>query len=229
MALLIEDDPSKRGLGADGDSPTAAARAPASARDSIRSAITSQRFIGLYASCFICSFGLFVPFVHLVPYAIDHGVPRSAAVLLLGVVGVGSTAGRFFLGGLADRIGRRRALLATFAAMALVMGLWACSTGLGPLVAFALAYGALYGGLVALLPALVMDDFGGRYVGGIIGVLYTSVAVGTLIGPSAAGFAFDRSHSYTIAILASAGANAVAAAIVAATSARGTSTVPATE
>ena len=32
MALLIEDDPSKRGLGADGDPPTAAARAPASAR-----------------------------------------------------------------------------------------------------------------------------------------------------------------------------------------------------
>jgi MFS transporter, OFA family, oxalate/formate antiporter len=60
-------------------------------------------------------------------------------------------------------------------------------------------------------------------------VLYTSVAVGTLIGPSAAGFAFDRSHSYTIAILASAGANAVAASIVAATSARGTSMVPATE
>jgi hypothetical protein len=28
-------------------------------------------------------------------------------VLLLGVIGVGSTAGRFFLGGLADRLGRQ--------------------------------------------------------------------------------------------------------------------------
>jgi MFS family permease len=111
--------------------------------------------------------------------------------------------------------------------MTLAMGLWACSTGLWPLVAFALASGGLYGGLVALLPALVMDDFGGRHVSGIIGVLYTSVAVGTLIGPGAAGFAFDRSHSYTIAILASAGANAIAAVIVAATGARTTSTVPA--
>ena len=46
-----------------------------------------------------------MPFVHLVPYARDHGVEPSMAVLLLGVIGVGSTAGRFFLGGLADRMG----------------------------------------------------------------------------------------------------------------------------
>jgi len=219
MALLIDPD-------GDPFEPDAGAARISGA--SVTDAITSRRFIGLYIACLVCSFGLFVPFVHLVPYAIDHGVPRSAAVLLLGVVGIGSTAGRFFLGGLADRMGRRHALLATFAAMALAMGLWACSTGLWPLVTFALAYGALYGGLVALLPALVMDDFGGRHVSGIIGVLYTSVAVGTLIGPSAAGFAFDRSHSYTIAIVSSAGANAIAAAIVAATSARTTSTLPAT-
>ena len=59
-----------------------------------------------------------------------------------------------------------------------------------------------------------MDYFGGRNVSGIIGILYTSVAFGTLIGPSAAGFAFDLSHSYTLPILASAGANIVAAIIV---------------
>jgi len=34
----------------------------------------------------------------------DHGVPQSSAVLLLGVIGVGRTAGRFFLDGLADRM-----------------------------------------------------------------------------------------------------------------------------
>ncbi|MEA2777588.1 MAG: hypothetical protein QOF90_2994, partial [Acetobacteraceae bacterium] len=65
-----------------------------------------------------------------------------------------------------------------------------------------------------VLPALVMDYFGGRNVSGIIGVLYTSVAFGTLIGPSAAGFAFDVSHSYTLPILASAAGNIVAACIM---------------
>jgi MFS family permease len=77
--------------------------------------------------------------------------------------------------------------------------------------------GVFYGGWVAVLPAVVMDYFGGRNVSGIIGILYTSVAFGTLIGPSAAGFAFDLSHSYTLPILASAAANIVAAVIVVAT------------
>ena len=63
-----------------------------------------------------------------------------------------------------------------------------------------------------------MDYFGGRNVSGIIGMLYTSVAFGTLIGPTAAGFAFDLSGSYTLPILASAGANIIAALIVATTS-----------
>ena len=184
----------------------------------MRAAIGSRRFAGLYAACLICSFGLFVPFVHLVPYALDHGVAPSAAVLLLGVIGVGSTAGRFFLGGLADRMGRQRALLAMFMGMALALAVWAISTGLWALAAFAFAYGMFYGGFVAVLPALVMDYFGGRNVSGIIGILYTSVAFGTLIGPSAAGFAFDLSHSYTLPILASVGANIIAAGIMAATS-----------
>ena len=120
MAMLIEDDPGRRGLGVDGDHPpTVAARAQASASDSIGSAITSRRFIGLYASCFICSFGLFVPFVHLVPYALDYGITSSAAVLLVGAIGVGSTAGRFLLGGLADRLGRPLSFLIMFVGMGL--------------------------------------------------------------------------------------------------------------
>ena len=62
-----------------------------------------------------------------------------------------------------------------------------------------------------------MDYFGGRNVSGTIGILYTSVAFGTLIGPSAAGLAFDVTQSYTVPILASVCANIIAAVIVAST------------
>src|SRR5207253_6484159 len=134
----------------------------------------------------------------------------------LAVIGVGSTAGRFFLGGLADRMGRELSLLLMFIGMALALAMWAISTTVWPLVVFALVFGVFYGGWVAVLPAVVMDYFGGRNVSGIIGILYTSVAFGTLIGPSAAGFAFDLTHNYTLPILASAAANGVAALIVAA-------------
>jgi MFS family permease len=156
-----------------------------------------------------------VPFVHLVPYALDHGVPQPLAVLLLGAIGVGSTVGRVFLGSLADQIGRRSSLLAMFVGMAVALAVWAFSADVWTLADFAFGYGVFYGGWVAILPAVVMDYFGGRNVSGIIGILYTSVAFGTLVGPSAAGFAFDVSHSYTLPIVASVCANMIAAAIVA--------------
>jgi OFA family oxalate/formate antiporter-like MFS transporter len=214
MALLIEDDPRDRGLAPDGgpsqSDPQAAMQPPGA---SVGQAIRSPLFAGLYAACLICSLGVFVPFVHLVPYALDHGVAQPSAVLLLGTIGVGSTIGRFFLGGLTDRIDRRFALAVMFVGMALALAVWLFSTNVWSLAAFAFVYGVFYGGWVAILPALVMDYFGGRNVSGIIGVLYTSVAFGTLIGPSAAGFGFDLTHSYTLPILAGICANVVAAGI----------------
>ncbi|RRH89878.1 MFS transporter [Variovorax beijingensis] len=218
MALLIEDDPRHRGLGPDGDPPQPQAPSAVPAGFTVRDAISSRRFAGLYAACLISSFGLFVPFVHLVPYALDHGLPAGSAVLLLGAIGIGSTAGRFFLGGLADRLGRQLALPLMSAGMALSLVVWAVSSGFWGLAVFAFAYGVFYGGFVALLPALVMDYFGGRSIGAILGVLYTSVAFGTLVGPSAAGFAFDISRSYMLPILASIGANLVAAGVLVAMS-----------
>ncbi|KVC33427.1 MFS transporter permease [Burkholderia pseudomultivorans] len=241
MSLLIENDPRGRGLLPDGDvaDRTAAgawpsphdrgprapsrdvpARRPAvapAAGATVREAVMSRPFASLYAACLVCSFGVFVPFVHLVPYALDHGVAPAAAVLLLGAIGVGSTAGRFFLGGLADRFGRRASLLAMFAGMAVALVAWAGAGTVATLAAFALVFGVFYGGWVAVLPAVVMDAFGGRNVSAIIGVLYTSVAFGTLIGPAAAGFIYDAGGGYLVPILASAAANAIACAIVATT------------
>ncbi|AXF19493.1 MFS transporter [Burkholderia pyrrocinia] len=223
MSLLIENDPRRRGLLPDGDggrnagASAAGAGATVHAGATVREAVTSRPFASLYAACLVCSFGVFVPFVHLVPYALDHGVAPSTAVLLLGAIGVGSTAGRFFLGGLADRFGRRASLLAMFAGMAVALVAWAGAGTVATLAAFALVFGVFYGGWVAVLPAVVMDYFGGRNVSAIIGILYTSVAFGTLIGPAAAGFIYDAGGGYLVPILASAAANAIAFAIVATT------------
>ncbi len=146
LAMLIENDPRDRGLWPDGDLGQPGASSVQQEGMSVRDAVRSRRFLGLYVSCLICSFGVFVPFVHLVPYARDHGVAPSSAVLLLGVIGVGSTAGRFILGSLADRMGREFSLLLMFAGMALALATWAISAGVWSLAAFAFAYGVFYGG-----------------------------------------------------------------------------------
>lgn len=219
MSCFLLSDPRDRGTGPDGDpleslpesSDGTTARPSASAAEAVR----TRQFAGLYAACLLSAFGVFVPFVHLVPYAIDHRIGQGSAVLLLGAIGVGSTAGRFFLGGLADRMGRQPFLVVMYVGMAVSLAIWIAATAFWGLVVFALLFGLFYGGWVAILPAVVMDCFGGRNVSAIIGILYTSVAIGTLIGPSAAGFAFDVRGSYTLPIAASVIANVAAAAIAA--------------
>ena len=104
-----------------------------------------------------------------------------------------------------------------FLGMGASFGVWLVAASLSPLLVFAAVFGLFYGGFVALAPAVVVDYFGGRSASSIIGILYTSVAFGTLVGPSAAGFAFDVSHSYTLPIIVSIAANFIAAAILAAT------------
>src|SRR5262249_45813148 len=195
MALLIANDPRERGLGPDGDPvrPETVAAPPAGA--TLREAVASWRFIALYAPCLACSFGVFLPFVHLSPYAVDQGIAQSSAVLLVSAIGIGSTIGRFLLGGLADRLGPARTLVATYLVMACALVVWLTSTTFWPLAAFGFIFGSAYGGWVALLPPVATEYFGSRNISGVIGILYTSAGIGTLLGPSAAGFAFDLSHS----------------------------------
>lgn len=216
-AFVMEDDPAARKQHPDGEPAETAAPSNLHAGLSVREAVRTGQFRGLYIACLIGSLGVFVPFVHLVPYATDHGISTPAAVWLLGAIGLGSTIGRFFLGSIADRIGRERFLVGMYLGMAASLVIWGSSGTLAMLAVFAVVFGLFYGGWVAILPAVVADLFGARNVGAIIGVLYTSVAIGTLIGPSSAGFVYDLSHSYFLSIAASAASSAVAAAVTIAT------------
>lgn len=216
-AALLENDPRARGLAPDGDAPPPDAKG-AGTRPApglrLGEAVRTRSFRLMYMAALCTAFAVFVPFVHLVPYAMDHGVPKSSAVLLLGAIGVGSTLGRFALGWVMDRWGRSRALVAMHAALALVFAGWLLADGFAALVLFALCYGTVYGGWVAVLPAVVMDQFGGRQVSSIIGTLYTAAALGTLIGPSLTGLAFDLQHSYVVPIAVGVVLNVVAALIL---------------
>lgn len=212
-ARLIVDHPQTRALGPDGDPAPLPTATPPKPGLTTREAIRTPRFIGMYVACLLCAIGIFVPFVHLVPYAQDHQIASAQAVLLLGLVGVGSTAARFFLGGVADRMGRDAFQIVMYIGMAASLGVWAIARDFWSLAAFATLFGLIYGGWVAILPAVVADHFGARHVGAILGTLYTSAALGTLLGPTAAGFAFDVSHSYVMPIAICAVANVLAAGV----------------
>jgi MFS family permease len=207
---LIEAAPTARGLGPDGD-PAAGPGQPALGL-TVAETLRQPLYWALYGCCASVGFAIFVPFVHLVPYAQDHGIARGAAIALFTLLGVGSTVGRFVLGGPADRFGRRRSLALLFLGMAVMQVWWLGAERFWSLAVYALTFGTCYGGFVALIPALTVDYFGGRSAGGIIGILYTSVALGILAGPPLAGLAFDLTGSYAVPITVGALCSLVAAA-----------------
>ncbi len=210
-ALMIEHSPHARGLQPDGGAKSAAtSERHSSPGIAVRDALRSRPYWLLYAAVVATGLGLFIPFAHLAPYARDHGLSRTQGALLIGMIGVGSTAGRLLLGGAADRVGRRAALGGTFAAMAGSLLLWLAATEAWSLIVFALLFGTAYGGFVALVPALAVDYFGPRNAGGIIGLLYTGAGLGALVGPTLAGAIYDARESYTLPILMGVAMNLVA-------------------
>ena len=163
-------------------------------------ALRSREFRWLYLSALLASPSMFVPFAHVSAAARDLGIGDGRAVGLVGLIGVGSLAGRFAIGALADRIGRPLTLALAQSSLGLSFLLWYGAGGYPAMAGFALWMGLSYGGIVSLLPALCMDLFGARAVASVIGSLYTGAALGNLVGPWAAGAVFDRSGSYAAVV-----------------------------
>ena len=177
-------------------------------------ALKTTPFWLLFLSLMLSCTGLFVPMVHLGPYATDAGYTEAQGVALVSLIGVGSLVGRFTIGAPADRIGRLPSLCLMYAGLGIMFFLWAVASAYWVLVVFAIVFGVCYGAYVALLPTIVMDLYGPRSVSGIIGCLYTGCGLGTLVGPWLAGVAYDAVGSYQLPILAGAAFSVGAAACV---------------
>jgi len=169
---------------------------------SLSEALRSRNFWWLYLAVVTAGPTMFIPFAHVSASARDLGIADARAVGLVGLIGIGSLVGRFAIGALADRLGRTLTLAVAQASMGLAYLLWNAAGGYAALAVFALWFGLSYGGIVSLLPAICMDLFGARAVAGILGTLYTGAAAGNLLGPVAAGAAFDRTGSYAAVVWA---------------------------
>ncbi len=183
-----------------------AAPAPAgggAAGSSLADALRDRQYRLLYLATALLGIPLFVPFVYLPSYAEERGVDPVLAAGLVGAIGTASVVGRLALGALAAPLGLLRVFRGCFIAIALSFVLWwAAGASYPVLLAFAVVLGVGYGGYVALAPAVVAARFGVERLGALLGVLYTSAAVGSAVGPPAAGAVIDAG-GYEPAIVAS--------------------------
>jgi MFS family permease len=134
--------------------------------------------------------------VHVVINAIGLGVaPATAATIMTAIGGMG-VVGRVGVGTLADRFGSRRLLTVQFILLALSMFWLALARDAWAIVAFGLAFGFSYGGIVPLYSHIVATLFGLRAHGAILGTITFSVGIGSAIGPVFTGYCYDVLGSY---------------------------------
>lgn len=214
-AGVIENDPGARGLAADGGVAGGPQTGMPIANEYLRPILRSRPFVLFYCASAILSVPVFIPFVHLVASAEDLGIGRAHAVAILGLIGLGSTAGRFIVGGFADRLGRRRALIGMLGGIGVAYLAWLVATGAAMLSLFALIFGVCYGAYVALSPALLADYFSGPKLSSVIGMQYTAAGLGSIVGPVLAGYLFDVTGRYTLALLVAIICSVIACALVA--------------
>jgi MFS family permease len=214
-APVMRREPRSMGLRPDGDTATAA---PPAARQpggwSLGDAMGTRAF-WLIAAAFTATWlAVFIPLVHLVPFARDLGYNAGTGAWLVSALGAGAVGGRLVMGPVSDRIGRKPAIVTAMVIQALAFLGFASVQGLDALVVTSVAFGYSYGTISALFPAIVGDFFGPDHAGSLVGFLFMLAGSLAAWGPLIAGLVYDATGGYGLIFHTAAAANVLAAGLV---------------
>jgi sugar phosphate permease len=206
--LMSKTTPEASGLRPDGEPAGREGAGPEAVREkrasvSLRPVLTDPRFWLLAVCNGVATAALMMTFVHAVAYAVGNQIGKFEAAAALGIVGLTSSAGKFFFGWLCDRVADAKYVAALgFFVMAIGMGLLMRADTAAILYLFAVTFGIGYGSMAPLMPYLTADRFGRQVLGSAYGMLIFFVAgVGGSIGPVIGGAIYDRTGSYANAWL----------------------------
>ena len=175
---------------------------PPPARDHMSRVARTPAFQWFFLSSLLFSVSLFTAFAFVVEFAGDDGVSDGAAALLVGIIGASSVVGRVGMAPLIARLGSVRMMQVCLAFQPVAFAVWLVAGGsYGLLIAFALLLGVAYGGYVALVPEVSAHLFGVVGLGGVVGMMFVSSALGGLIGPPLSGFLADGFDGHEVPIV----------------------------
>lgn len=215
-ASFIVRDPEKMGLHPDGQPPLilpSGASPPVISPDDDWTLATAKRTTAFWLLNVIFTLTwlvVFMPMVHIVPFAVDLGIPQFRAAMTISVIGFAGFAGRLAIGTISDYFGRVPTLGLCFLLQALAFFGFTFSTGLSLLYPAAAVFGFSYGGVTALFPAIIGDFFGRMAVGAIVGFIFALAGSPAAFGPLIAGYIYTATHSYNAAFIMSATLNIMA-------------------
>ena len=146
---------------------------------------------------------------HIMPYLSSIDMSRASAALVATSIPLISIIGRVAFGWLGDIFDKRHVLAVAYCLFG--MGTLALSHSYVPwlLLPFLLLFSPALGGAASLRGAIVREYFGTTAFGKSLGIMLGMGAIGSFIGPSAAGWTFDNVGDYYHVWLAFAATSAI--------------------
>ncbi len=169
---------------------------------SIRHAVKSSTFWLLCGCYFVCggtANGLIG--MHLIPHAIERGIPQVTAAWTVGVMGGMNLVGTLLSGWLTDRMDSRRLLAAVFALRGASLFILPYVTDFSGLFIFAVIYGLDWFATVPPVIYLTGETFGKQSIGRMYGWIFLAHQLGAFVSAIGAGTIFDWFGRYEPAFL----------------------------
>ncbi|MEQ8347947.1 MAG: MFS transporter [Sneathiellaceae bacterium] len=177
----------------------AAGAAAAATAWTLRSAIRTPQFWGLFMVFFLTSNGMFSTALQAVTYLVESGIPRLEAAAAWGFVGLLTPLGMNLFGWLDSLIGRRPSVLLSYGlSICGVIVLWLAGLSHDERLLFLFVglFGLSFGARGPLIAAICTRLFGGRRLGIIYGTVTLGGGIGAASGSAIGGLLHDLTDGY---------------------------------
>ena len=170
-----------------------------------KEAMKTRAFLILGSIWLLCALPIHMIMIHIVPFAVNCGVPQKTAAVGLGFIGGISVLGRLSGGAFSDIVGLKKTLIIATFFSAFVMIALPFIRGSHTFFVFVVIYGYFWGARVPQIPGLIGNYFGNRNLNEIMGIFWSIAGIGAIIGTLTGGVVSDITGSYLIAFLFAAG------------------------
>jgi OFA family oxalate/formate antiporter-like MFS transporter len=150
---------------------------------------------------FAIAAGYYFIAVHIVAYATDRGIDAISAAIVLTFMGAANVLGKVLISSVVAKIGSKITLMVLMSMQAVALFSLVGAQNLWSFFLLGALFGFGFGAASTIRMAMIVEIFGLRSIGSIIGVIEVAWALGAVTGPIMAGYVFDASGSYTIAFL----------------------------
>ena len=200
LSAIIRDKPEDYGYVPDGvESDPKASKASdenGNAPLEFRDALRERTFWYVNITEVIRLMGLATVITHIMPYLSTLEYSRTLAGFVAAGIPFFSIGGRFGFGWLGDVVEKKYVMAIAYGLMGLGMLSLGFAETRGLIYVFLFFFSSGFGGLAVLRSAILREHYGRTFFGKLMGIMMGFGAVGGIIGPTVAGWVFDRMGTY---------------------------------